>query len=172
MSETGHNWRSKSDDELMEAAENFNDYTLEGKRSIYAELKRRKLESSVSIREEIIDGSLKSNVSTALKRYQDAYRFADSIVLVGNAIKVAGVLLAVILFLFLLVQSGAKGSLLMGAFIISILVAAVFFILGVVVSAQGQILRAGVDTAVHSSPFLTDEEKATTMGIRFQRHTT
>ena len=50
--------------------------------------------------------------------------------------------------------------------IIAIMVAAVFFVIGIMVAAQGQLLRATLDTAVHSSPFLTDDLRASVMSLR------
>ena len=42
---------------------------------------------------------------------------------------------------------------------------ALYFVLGVFISAQGQLLKATLDAAVHTSPFLDDEEKAAALGI-------
>ena len=42
---------------------------------------------------------------------------------------------------------------------------ALFFVLGVLVSAQGQILRATLDSAVNSSPFLTNDQRASIMKL-------
>jgi hypothetical protein len=42
---------------------------------------------------------------------------------------------------------------------------ALFFILGSLVSAQGQILKATLDGAVNTSPFLTDEQRAQMMRL-------
>ena len=39
-------------------------------------------------------------------------------------------------------------------------VALTFFVLGVIISAQGQLLLAALDTAVNSSPFLTDDQRS------------
>jgi hypothetical protein len=41
----------------------------------------------------------------------------------------------------------------------------VFYFFGVVVTALGQNLQASLDTAVHSSPFLDDQEKRQAMGL-------
>jgi hypothetical protein len=85
----------------------------------------------------------------------------------GNAIKVVGAILAGIIFLVSL--SSAKDLLGGGAVVLGIFIAAIvgilFWICGVIVAAQGQILLATVDTAVASSHFLTDTERAQAMGL-------
>jgi hypothetical protein len=42
---------------------------------------------------------------------------------------------------------------------------ALFYLPEVLVSAEGQILKASLDGAVNGSPFLTDEQKATVMSL-------
>ena len=41
----------------------------------------------------------------------------------------------------------------------------VFYVVGVIVSAQGQILKAGLDTSVHTSPFVSNDDKAKIMSL-------
>jgi hypothetical protein len=52
-----------------------------------------------------------------------------------------------------------------GAIVLGFVVWLPFWILGVVVAAQGQILKAVLDTAVNSSPFLSNDEKAKIMSL-------
>jgi hypothetical protein len=40
-----------------------------------------------------------------------------------------------------------------------------FYVVGVIVSAQGQILKAGLDTSVHTSPFVSNDDKAKIMSL-------
>ncbi|MGZ5483341.1 MAG: hypothetical protein ACXWID_15320 [Pyrinomonadaceae bacterium] len=47
------------------------------------------------------------------------------------------------------------------------LIGGLFFLLGVLISAQGQLLMAHADSAVHTSPFLTDEERASAMSLPY-----
>ena len=90
---------------------------------------------------------------------------------VGRSIKVVGGLLAGILgisTMFLVPQirdEQQKIALLVVGAITAGLVGALFFILGVLVSAQGQLLKASVDGAVNNSPFLTNEQRAKIMSI-------
>ena len=46
-------------------------------------------------------------------------------------------------------------------------IATVLFLLGTLASAQGQILRAALDTAVNSSRFLTDQDCARIMSLPY-----
>jgi hypothetical protein len=85
----------------------------------------------------------------------------------GNAIKVVGAILAAIIFLGSL--SSGKGLFGGGAVVAGIFLAAIvgvlFWVCGVIVAAQGQILRATLDNAVAHSPFLSDHERLDAMGL-------
>jgi len=102
----------------------------------------------------------------AVRRYVDAYRVAAVLVTIGDALKWIGGVGGFLIFLVLSkssspFNSGSGGlELVMGGSF-----AAFFFVLGVLVSAQGQVLRATLDTAVSASRFLTDEERAVAMGL-------
>ena len=120
-------------------------------------------------------GSLEERVSPeVVGRYADAYRVARATVLIGNLIKVFGVLLGLTfgggLFALVATQGrlfGATGAV---GFFAGLTVGggifAFFFVLGVVISAQGQLTRATLDGAVNSSPFLSNEERAEAMSLR------
>jgi hypothetical protein len=41
----------------------------------------------------------------------------------------------------------------------------VFWVIGIIVAAQGQHLRASLDCAVHGSPFLSNEQKRQAQGV-------
>jgi hypothetical protein len=53
----------------------------------------------------------------------------------------------------------------LGGLLIAGLWFALFFVLGIIVSAQGQILKANLDSAVNTSPFLTTQQKARVMDL-------
>lgn len=91
------------------------------------------------------------------RRYLDAYRVAGTINWFGQATKVVGVVLAIAIF-------AAFDESKLGV-MIALIVVAVCFSIGVMVSAQGQLLRSTLDTAVNSSPFLSDSQKAFTMSL-------
>jgi hypothetical protein len=42
----------------------------------------------------------------------------------------------------------------------------IIYVIGVLVSAQGQILKATLDTAVHTSPFLDDDQRLIAMRLK------
>jgi hypothetical protein len=94
-------------------------------------------------------------------RYVDAYRVADTIDWFGRAIKKVGAVLACVIFIGAAESLHSAGAGVVGA----LLVGSVFFVIGVIVAAQGQMLRAMIDTAVNSSPFLSDPEKAASMSL-------
>lgn len=104
----------------------------------------------------------------AVQRYRDAYRVATVLDGVGNAIKAIGAVVGFVGLLVVAVSgSGVIGS--GSSFVLGVVVggffAGIFFVAGVVVSAHGQTLRASLDTAVYSSCFLTDSERAIAMGL-------
>ncbi|HXU29306.1 MAG TPA: hypothetical protein VN851_01910 [Thermoanaerobaculia bacterium] len=92
-------------------------------------------------------------------RYTDAYLVARAVNGTGQTVKFVGYVVAALLTLIGFVaanQFGAVGvfaGLLLGG-----LTALPFYALGVLVSAQGQILMANLDTAVNSSPLLSQDE--------------
>lgn len=102
--------------------------------------------------------------SPVVNRYQDAYRVGAALVGLGDALKVVGGVLAGIIILGSLSLLGENPFGLVGVFIAAI-VGALFWVGGVIVAAQGQILRATLDSAVAHSPFLTDHERLNAMGL-------
>lgn len=108
-----------------------------------------------------------STRSPVVRRYRDAYRVGAALVGLGNAIKVVGGILAGIIVLGSLASANSPfggGAVVAGIFLAAI-VGVLFWVSGVTVAAQGEILRATLDTAVASSQFLTDTERADAMGL-------
>jgi hypothetical protein len=106
----------------------------------------------------------------AATRYDDAYSVAGAIIGWAALIKVFGAAAAVAVFVASIASGDAVGLDAGGAaviigFLCGSLMWAVFYGIGVVVAAQGQILRASLDSAVHSSPFLTDQQRAEAMSL-------
>lgn len=94
-----------------------------------------------------------------MRRYSDAYLVASTINTTGQTIKVVGIAAAAAVAL----GGCAVGSQLGGAVgfagvLLGAIVALPFYVLGVLVAAQGQILRATIDTAVNTSPLISREE--------------
>ena len=100
----------------------------------------------------------------AEKRYRDAYRVAGFVIGVGTAAKAAGVIFGFVIAVFLASEIPGANAELTGAGW-GLMIFALFFVVGVIISAQGQTLRASLDAAVHSSPFLDTVAKARAMGI-------
>lgn len=110
-------------------------------------------------REAIGEGAGVVDETTALmKRYRDAYLVARATGTIGKVIKGIGILV-IAMGLIRAGQSTNSISL----FIAS--VGALLYCAGVLVAAQGQILLASLDSAVNSSPFLTNEDKAKAMSL-------
>jgi hypothetical protein len=124
-----------------------------------------------------------NTVAALRKRYKDGYLVSKAIETFGTLLKIGAVIAgAGIIFIGFVMGAvsakAASGNMLNpgngeGAFIaifivfgiIGAIVVAIGWVLGVMVSAQGQILKANLDTAVNSSTFLTDMSKAEIMSL-------
>lgn len=110
--------------------------------------------------------NLKPPPAPVVRRYRDAYRVGAALAGLGNGIKAAGGILAgVIAVGSLSLSNNQVGVFVLIGVFTSIIVGGLFWVCGVVVAAQGQILRATLDNAVASSHFLTDPERAEAMGL-------
>jgi hypothetical protein len=106
-------------------------------------------------------------------RYMDGFRLGRAIVGMGTLIKTiggfAGLSISILAALgaseYARVGSQQMPLVVGGAIVLGFVVWLPFWILGVVVAAQGQILKAVLDTAVNSSPFLSNDEKAKIMSL-------
>ena len=96
-----------------------------------------------------------------MRRYQDAYTVAQTLATIGAIVKVVSYVIAVV-GIGLGALAGADAGIGPLGFILGLvggaIVAIPVFVLGVLVAALGQILSATLDTAVHTSPFLTSEQ--------------
>lgn len=101
---------------------------------------------------------------SAHRRYSDAYRVATFFVSVGDILKWIGCGIGGLILLLGLASGSGFG--IMGALVTGAVMAGIFFVLGILVAAQGQMLRATLDTAVNTSPVLTSEEKIQMMSLR------
>jgi hypothetical protein len=107
----------------------------------------------------------RSNVSLLVtrvqERYTDAYRVARALHWFGQIIKIAGFLVAVFIFIDRAESLKSPGA----GLTAGVVVGAILFISGIIVAAQGQMLKAVIDTAVNSSPFLDDSQRASIMSL-------
>jgi hypothetical protein len=103
------------------------------------------------------------------KRYSDAYLVSKVTVSFGNLMKIIGVLLTgviIVAALFMSRQAGAGAAVIVvGGIIAAGLSGLLLYLLGILVAAHGQVLQATLDTAVNSSPFLTDADRAAIMSL-------
>ncbi len=106
----------------------------------------------------------------ALERYRLAYRavrdgarFAENIRYGG--LFVAGILMVAALFVYQGLPSERFERPLFSASLMAaaVIAAVVCQIWGTILSGQFQLLETAIDTAVHTSPFLTDDQRATLM---------
>jgi len=109
-------------------------------------------------------------VKSLMSRYWDAYVVARVTVGLGEVIKVIAVVLAALIALGALLIAGQVGGGGVVVFFLGVIGAAFvggqFYLLGVIVMAQGQILKASLDGAVNSSPFLQNEHRAKIMSLK------
>jgi hypothetical protein len=104
----------------------------------------------------------------AAKRYKDAYLVARAVAAIGESMKYIGVVLGLIVVVvgFYIGNQLERGLMYsVGGAVAGILVAIPLYLLGILVSAQGQVLKASLDVAVHTSPFLDTEQKAKAMRL-------
>ena len=138
-----------------------------------AEIKKRlpklvALLASNSPNEETIDSADSGPRSPVLTKYRDAYRVGATLVTLGTSIKILGAILAAIIFLGALSSGSGSfggGGVVVGGVFVAVIVGVLFWVCGVVVAAQGQILQATLDNAVATSPFLNNQERARAMGL-------
>jgi hypothetical protein len=108
-------------------------------------------------------------VRNLLNRYWDAYTLARITVGAGEVVKVAGIVIGVVMllaFMFLaaLVNEGKPVVFIVGL-IAGTYVAGQFYLFGMIIAAQGQILKASLDSAVNSSTFLNNTHRAKIMSL-------
>jgi hypothetical protein len=108
-------------------------------------------------------GSSPAVTSSAAKRYSDAYLVARSIAGIGELVKVAAFILGGCIIFAAITQD--RATFVIGGFILAFGVAIPIYVLGILVAAQGQILKATLDTAVTNSPFLKREDMAKVMSL-------
>ena len=112
-----------------------------------------------------------------VQRYADLYRAAKVMTGLGDTVKIVGLVSAGVIFMgwFLIAVAASQSFGGAVAFFMCLvigvafgaLVGGVFFLLGVLISAQGQLLMAHADSAVHSSPFLSDQQRAAANVVAF-----
>lgn len=103
-----------------------------------------------------------------LDRYRESYRVAELATGLGTTVKALGWVVGALTLIYgvmasLYVFGPLRYVFAFGGFIAAALVVLAFYVLGTVVAAVGETLRATADTAVNTSPFLSNEQKAYVM---------
>jgi hypothetical protein len=111
-----------------------------------------------------------NTIKAPTKRYKDAYAISKVFAILDSLLKIVGVLcliIAVIAGYVTAAQQHADNAAIFAllGMLAGLIPCILFFILGTCVAAIGQLLRATLDTAVHSSPFLNEEQKAEAMSL-------
>lgn len=122
---------------------------------------------SAQVEEAALLTSVRKTQLPVVNRYRDAYRVATFLVALGNTIKIIGLATGAIVFLVFASagqQFGSGAGAIVGM-VFGGIAAGIGFVLGVLVSAQGQILRATLDTSVSASQFMTNHERTVAMGL-------
>jgi hypothetical protein len=98
------------------------------------------------------------------KRYRDAYLEARAIIGFGSIVKGIGIILGIIILVLSI--SGDRNNFGLFGVIIALVIGVVFYVLGLLISAAGQILQATLDTAINTSEFLTRDQRASVMSLK------
>ena len=111
-------------------------------------------------------------------RYLDAYREANLYTGLGAVVKKASLIcgglvafFSVIYMLSHMASPGMFGPDVVGiglgffAFVVGVIAGGIGWICGTLISSQGQVLKATLDTAVYASPFIEHEVRARIMSL-------
>lgn len=117
-------------------------------------------------------GAASSAGTSLTRRYTDAYAVSRTVINLGSWVKVLGYVIGGVIALLGLVsvgqspsQSSAGVIAMLSGFFSGAITAASFFAAGVLLSALGQILAATLDTAVNTSPLLSQDEMRQIMSV-------
>jgi hypothetical protein len=103
--------------------------------------------------------SVASSSNLVVNRYLDSYRVAKVLNGLGYTIKIIAMLAGGLVALIGYGTFGAFGV------VAGLLLGAIGFVLGILVSAIGQLVKATLDGAVNTSPFLDNNERARIMSL-------
>jgi len=126
------------------------------------------------LRAQALQGEFESRVSPeVVGRYIDAYRAARATILLGAVIKIVGALLGLVVafgpFLLTVITlrqaPPGAGVILLTGILSGLGTFATIFVIGAIVSSLGRLRVAALDSAVNTSPFLTNEQRAEVMSL-------
>ncbi len=116
-----------------------------------------------------IAGGHATSPGALINRYRAGYQVGAAAIAFGTVIKIIGWILGFFsivggMILSSQVPSGAGSLFFIYGIVVGALQIVVFLLFSVLVSAIGQIFRSTLDTAIHTSPFLNEEQKTKAMG--------
>ena len=138
--------------------------------SDFNQLTNSDINSVSAERPESIPSAAKEFSVALRKRYSDAYNEAHAIVTIGKTIKIIAIILSIVATVSgfaLSAEQRGNDYLWMGGIIVACIIGIPVYILGILVSAQGQTSLATLDTAVNSSRNLSDEDVTKVMMKRW-----
>ncbi len=111
------------------------------------------------------EGQAKRGNRSIVSRYTDAYLTARTITAVGTTVKFIAFIISGCIVLMGFVAGSQSAQFILGGIILGAIIGIPIYVLGILVSAQGQILKATLDTAVNSSALLTKDEMRKMMSL-------
>jgi hypothetical protein len=100
-----------------------------------------------------------------MSRYADSYLVARTITAFGAIVKFIAFIIGGGIILVSIIIGSQSTPYILGGILLAVIVGFPVYVLGVLVAAQGQILKATLDTAVNSSPLLTKDEMRQIMSL-------
>ena len=104
-----------------------------------------------------------------IKRYSDAYKVPKSMTKTGNLLVAAGAVLGSAVFISGVLAGKDEVAFLFALWVLAGFIALIGCALGRIVFAQGQILKASLDAAVNTSPFLSEADRIDVMSLTAQQ---
>jgi hypothetical protein len=121
-----------------------------------------------AITQQVQTSSYRAGTNKAATRYRDAYLVANMTDGFGKVVQGIGILIGALVvlasFVFGLNVEYPLAVCFVGV-IAGAMIAIPLYVLGILVTANAQMLKASLDSAVHSSPFLSDAQKAQVMAL-------
>lgn len=116
-----------------------------------------------------------SESTSAIVRYESAYRAAETVVTFGERVRHGGIVVGGVVFMGGLIEFLANPAerFVFPVIFASLAACAVLLVLisqifGMGFHVQGRLLKAALDSAVNSSPFLSNAQRAKAMSLRRQ----
>lgn len=100
-----------------------------------------------------------------MSRYTDAYLVARTVTAIGGIVKVIAIAIGGSIAVLGMMAGSQDWRFVVGGLVLTAIAGVPLYVLGVLVAAQGQILKATLDAAVNTSPLLTKDEMRRIMSM-------